>query len=143
MPFDGESYDRSRDQARLTSQLERVREILSDKQWHRLPDLKRTLNTTSSGVDARIRDLRKRRFGGYEIERKHLEEGVFAYRWTGLTKTPLPDISGSVMTVVLEIKDTERSLAVNRKLIDGGLLAGCRVMAVYEGNVTGQETRVR
>jgi hypothetical protein len=33
-----------------------------------------------SSVSARLRDLRKPRFGGYQVERKYVFKGCFAYQ---------------------------------------------------------------
>jgi hypothetical protein len=38
------------------------------------------LHATGSGLSARVRDLRKARFGGYEVERKRIAGGLWAYR---------------------------------------------------------------
>lgn len=79
--FDGVTYDEKRDRTRLKGQLEAVRRVLADGSWWRLEDLKARVGANSdASVSARIRDLRKEKFGGYDIERKNLGGGVWVYR---------------------------------------------------------------
>ena len=78
--FDGESFDKVQDQARLMSQLARVRAFLSDGQWHTLYDVHRVCGGSESGCSARIRDLKKDRFGGLIIEKRRQSAGVWLYR---------------------------------------------------------------
>ncbi|MCI0422779.1 MAG: hypothetical protein L0312_26760 [Acidobacteria bacterium] len=73
--FDGATFDAKRDGARLTRQLDRVREIMQDKKWHTLAELVRLVGGASeAGVSARIRDLKKPRFGGHVIEKQFMAE---------------------------------------------------------------------
>ena len=80
MPFDGETYDRQQDGKRLLSLLERVKSIMLPGNWRTLKELKDQTGGTESSVSARLRDLRKDKFGGYEIERKRIVGGLHAYR---------------------------------------------------------------
>lgn len=65
---------------RLTGQLDRVREFMKDGQWHTLDDLILMCGGTGPSVSARLRDLRKARFGGHTIIRQHLRDGLWVYR---------------------------------------------------------------
>lgn len=78
--FDGETYDSKRDQQRLSGQLHAVSMILSDYRWHTLGEISRRLNVPEASISARIRDLRKPRFGGHLIEREHVDNGLWKYR---------------------------------------------------------------
>jgi hypothetical protein len=80
MRFDGETFDHGRDSVRLTSQLERVFDFMSDGQWHVLDELVMACGGTEASASARLRDLRKPRFGGHTVERKYLHDGIWAYR---------------------------------------------------------------
>lgn len=80
MPFDGNTYDRKQDSKRLSSLLKRVRLIMLQGNWRTLKELKDETGGTESSVSARIRDLRKEKFGGHEIERKRIVGGLYAYR---------------------------------------------------------------
>lgn len=79
--FDGPDIDPT-DVPRLATQLERVRAALSDGLWHTLDGLAREANCTTQSASARVRDLRKHRFGGHTIERQRVRgaPGVFVYR---------------------------------------------------------------
>ena len=78
--FDGDTYDAERDGARLHSQLERVRDLMRGGDWWTLVDLAQEAGGSEASVSARLRDLRKPRFGGYAVERKYIENGLWAYR---------------------------------------------------------------
>ena len=79
-PFDGITYVASRDHARLSGQLAKVRSILADRQWHTLAEIAKAVGGSEAGVSARCRDLRKTRFGGHLIERKHFSNVLWQYR---------------------------------------------------------------
>jgi hypothetical protein len=85
MNFDGETYDEELDGERMTTQLELVREIMSDQGWHRIIEVANRVDCTESGAAARIRDLRKEKFGSWEIMRRRVAHGngLHEYRWTG------------------------------------------------------------
>ena len=78
--FDGETYERARDHARLNAQLARVLTVLKDGQWHTLAGLSAQTGDPEASISARVRDLRKEKFGGYVVERRYVESGLFEYR---------------------------------------------------------------
>lgn len=78
--FDGRTYVRGRDQDRLSRQLVAVRAILSDYEWHTLGDLAERTGEPEASISARIRDLRKPRFGGHTVDRRHVANGLWEYR---------------------------------------------------------------
>jgi hypothetical protein len=78
--FDGETYEPERDRERLGAQLLAVRYLMLDHEWHTLADLARYAGGSEASVSARLRDLRKRRFGGYVIEREYVSRGLWRYR---------------------------------------------------------------
>lgn len=78
--FDGDTYDADRDHARIGGQLERVRAAMSDGRWWLLDELTAQCGGTVASVSARLRDLRKPRFGSNEIEREYLTAGLWRYR---------------------------------------------------------------
>ncbi len=79
--FDGATFDPEKDEARLTGQLLRVYECLKDGQWWTLQRLKVTAGGSEAGCSARIRDLRKPRWGAHRIERRRVNEsGLWEYR---------------------------------------------------------------
>jgi hypothetical protein len=80
--FDGETFDPALDGARLTGQLARVYELMSDGAWRTLRDIARDAGGTEAAVSARLRDLRKARFGGHTVERRRVPgaSGLWEYR---------------------------------------------------------------
>jgi hypothetical protein len=67
--FDGlaDQEGAAKDQ-RLLSQLARVYEAMSDGRYHTLAELSELTDAPEPSISARIRDLRKPRFGGYAIQ---------------------------------------------------------------------------
>ena len=82
MPFDGETYEREHDFARLTTQLERVEFILKLGGAWTLSQLHDACGGSEAGISARIRDLRKEKFGGHEVQRRRRgdpKQGLWEY----------------------------------------------------------------
>jgi len=80
--FDGPTYNPSFDHIRLTGMLHRVFEAMSDGNWHRLSELAAHCKGSESSISARIRDLRKDKFGAFQVDRKRHEKvkGLWLYR---------------------------------------------------------------
>jgi hypothetical protein len=68
--FDGETYEAEHDLERLSSQLEKVKAVLLRGGWYTLSELKAKAGGSEAGISARLRDCRKARFGGYQVERR-------------------------------------------------------------------------
>lgn len=90
--FDGETFDRAHDGPRLKGQLAKVRDVMVGGEWVTLKDLAFQVKGSEAGVSARIRDLRKEKFGGYTIERRRLAGGLWEYRMLA----PKPQTQGSL-----------------------------------------------
>lgn len=81
MPFSGVTYDPVLDRKRLSTQLVRVARLMSDGKWRTLAQIRECLNAGSeAGISARLRDLRKAKFGGYQVDRRRREAGLWEYR---------------------------------------------------------------
>lgn len=78
--FDGATYERERDLARLTGQLRRVADVLSDGLWHTLAGIAKVTLDPEASISARIRDLRKGKFGGWTVEHRNVGGGLWEYR---------------------------------------------------------------
>lgn len=78
--FDGATYRRDRDLARLTGQLRRVADALSDGRWWTLAALSSETRDPEASISARIRDLRKGKFGGWTVVAENLGAGLWRYR---------------------------------------------------------------
>lgn len=83
LPFDGATIDQEFDVERLTGQLKRVYQLMSDGQWRTLREIQDIVGGSEAGVSARLRDLRKSRWGGFEVERRRRgdpKQGLHEYR---------------------------------------------------------------
>lgn len=78
--FDGATYERDLDHARLGKQFLRVARLMGDGAWHTLHEISGRTGDPEASVSARLRDLRKRKFGGHTVERERLAGGLFRYR---------------------------------------------------------------
>jgi len=80
--FDGNTYNPNLDHVRLTGLLQKVYKAMSDGNWHRLSELAAHCKGSESSISARIRDLRKDKFGAFQVERKRHDtvKGLWLYR---------------------------------------------------------------
>lgn len=78
--FDGETFEEKRDSLRLNAQLRRVRDLMLDGEWRTLAEIGGRLGIPEASASARLRDLRKERFGNYDVERRNLGGGSWVYR---------------------------------------------------------------
>lgn len=74
----------ARDTVRLTACLGKVKALMADGCWRTLSDISDAIGASEAGVSARLRDLRKLRFGGYAVQRRRVADGsaLFEYRLT-------------------------------------------------------------
>jgi len=81
--FDGPNYDPALDQDRLTKQMGRVYDLMFDRKWRTLSEIEYKTGDPQASISARLRDLRKPRFGGYTVDRRRRgtkTRGLFEYR---------------------------------------------------------------
>jgi len=81
--FDGRTYEPKHDQKRLSGQLGRVFHLMKAGDWWTLETLAQHCGGTAASISARIRDLRKERFGTHTVERRRRTEGTHEYRILG------------------------------------------------------------
>jgi len=82
--FDGSTYEPIKDQKRLTGQLNRVYEFMKHGNWWSLAAISHYTGGSQASVSARLRDLRKEKFGSYIIDRRRMgNSGLFQYRLVG------------------------------------------------------------
>lgn len=80
MSFDGPDVTPA-DAVRLETQLERVQALMKDGRWRTLSRIATYSLGSEASTSARLRDLRKERFGGLNVERRRTDkEGVWEYR---------------------------------------------------------------
>ena len=78
--FDGETYQASRDYTRLHGQLKAVFDLMSDGRWRTLSDIGTAVEGSEASLSARLRDLRKAKYGAHQIQRESVGGGLFRYR---------------------------------------------------------------
>lgn len=77
--FDGPALEAA-DHARLSGQLALVKALMADGQWRTLKEIADAVKGSEAGVSARLRDLRKIRFGNHNVERQRVAGGLWQYR---------------------------------------------------------------
>ena len=77
--FDGQTVAPD-DVPRLSSQLLAVKTLMLDGRARTLKEIAHATGASEAGASARLRDLRKSRFGGYVVERTRLDGGLFMYQ---------------------------------------------------------------
>jgi hypothetical protein len=78
--FDGPTFNQDLDGPRLRRQLDAVRAAMASGEWLTLRQISLMAKCSEASASARLRDLRKQRFGGHLVERKRVGGGLFAYR---------------------------------------------------------------
>lgn len=78
--FGGATFQEDRDGARLFGQLREVFTLMCDGQWRTIEQIALVVNGTEAGISARLRDLRKKRYGGHTVERQYVGKGLWRYR---------------------------------------------------------------
>ncbi|AMV29318.1 hypothetical protein VT84_33290 [Gemmata sp. SH-PL17] len=101
---DGETFDRKLDLSRLNEQTRRVFEAMRNGGWLTLLEIQLRIFAATqkrdpeASVSARLRDLRKERFGGFTVERQRRGDpkaGLWEYRLvipTTDTTNPIPPL---------------------------------------------------
>jgi len=81
--FGGETYDPEQDGERLYRQIGRVRRLFERNpgKWFTLRELSNFVGAPEASVSARLRDLRKNKFGGFEIEAARIQHGSGTWRY--------------------------------------------------------------
>lgn len=81
--FDGHTFDAGYDLDRLTTQLGKVYRAMRAGDWMTLRELQDRVGGSEAGISARLRDLRKSKWGSHTVERRRRGEakaGVWEYR---------------------------------------------------------------
>lgn len=77
---DGETFHAPRDRKRLNAQCQSIYNLMADGRWRTLTQISAATCHPEASCSARLRDLRKNRFGGYTVERRYIERGLYSYR---------------------------------------------------------------
>ena len=80
--FDGATFDPALDGTRLRTLLMRVHKLMGDGEWRTLKRIVLAVGGSEAGVSARLRDLRKARWGAHTVERERHPDGggLWVYR---------------------------------------------------------------
>ena len=78
--FNGSDYVAERDNERLGSQLERVRDLMADAQWRSLNQIALATGAPAASVSAQLRHLRKERHGGNIVNKRYIDRGHYLYQ---------------------------------------------------------------
>ncbi len=80
--FGGSTYSEPRDGKRLNRQAQVVFDVIKDGNWHTLRSISEATNEPEASISARLRDLRKPDWGGYDVKREFVSRGLWKYRLT-------------------------------------------------------------
>lgn len=76
----GKTFSDERDGQRLNRQAYVVWMLMRDARWRTLAEIASLTGEPEASVSARLRDLRKDRFGGHTVDRRYLRHGLWEYR---------------------------------------------------------------
>ncbi len=76
----GETFDHNRDAPRRKRQAASVLDLMIDGKWRTRKQIAGETGEPEASVSARLRDLRKDRFGGWQVDREHIARGLWQYR---------------------------------------------------------------
>jgi hypothetical protein len=65
------------------NQVSRVLFVMIDGDWRTLEEISSLTGDTTPSISARLRDLRKPKFGSYFVERRKVHENLYEYRVMG------------------------------------------------------------
>jgi len=81
---DGKTYVPQLDKVRLNRQFLRVLSMMDDGTWRTLAEISEATGDPEASISARLRDMRKDKFGGRIVERRRRMGGIWEYRLGGL-----------------------------------------------------------
>ncbi len=79
--FDGRTFEPAKDGPRLGKQLRAVLTFMLGSVWRSLDEISESTGYPQASISARLRDLRKPKFGEYTVQRQRRRDGgTFEYR---------------------------------------------------------------
>jgi len=79
--MDGDTYDPALDRVRLNGQNFKVYMLMRDGIWRRLSQISWAVHCPEASVSARLRDLRKKKFGEHTVNRRRVTAtGLWEYQ---------------------------------------------------------------
>lgn len=99
--FDGKTFDAERDKPRLNAQLAEVRSfMMNNPGYHTLDEIAAKTKHPTASISARLRDLRKSRFGGYLVLRRRRSKGLYEYQ-LGFPETASPSVPTAITAGII------------------------------------------
>lgn len=89
--FGGATFDADQDGKRLRAQVNKVREFMIGSGWVTLAKIAAALQIPEASASARLRDLRKEKFGGYTVQRRRSIHGRGLHEYHLLIGTTTSD----------------------------------------------------
>jgi hypothetical protein len=77
-----ETWDEDRDGSRIARQRARIWKQMFSGNWKTIYELSVATGDPHQSVSARLRDLRKTKYGAHTVDRRYQAEGVWEYRLT-------------------------------------------------------------
>lgn len=77
---DGKTFNPATDLHRLNAQAHRVYEFMWARDWVTLAEIARVTGDPEASISARLRDLRKPKFGGFTVNRRKRTQGTWEYQ---------------------------------------------------------------
>ena len=77
--FAGADYRPDRDDARLTTQIQRVFNAMADGRWRTTQEIAAITGDPENSVSAQYRNLRKAANGGHTVNRRYVGAGTYEY----------------------------------------------------------------
>lgn len=79
--FDGDDYAADKDEVRLNGQLRLIWLLMSGGGWFTVEGIVSHTGYPANSVQAQLRNLRKARYGAYDVQRRRItESGLYEYR---------------------------------------------------------------
>jgi hypothetical protein len=78
--FNGPEYNPDRDHKRLAGQCLRVFNAMKDGGWRTFDQIADLTGDPAPSISAQLRHLRKERFGGHLVNRRHVGSGLYEYQ---------------------------------------------------------------
>ena len=80
LQFDGADYVKERDYERLVKNHFKLRELMKDCVYRTLREISSFTGIPEASVSAGLRDFRKEKFGGHELNKRYEGNGLYSYQ---------------------------------------------------------------
>jgi hypothetical protein len=80
--FNGSDYIPARDDARLGTQLSRVKQACSNGMPMTLAAIAKQTGDPEASVSAQLRHLRKKKHGSHTVDKVYIDKGLYTYQLT-------------------------------------------------------------